>query len=52
MLVWDTAYLRKIRAMEIRVGDAVPVLEGGNIIADYIQSDQIPSRHLKKGYTA
>jgi DNA polymerase II large subunit len=38
MLVWDTAYLRKIRAMELKQGDAIPVLEGSNIIADHIQS--------------
>ena len=37
MLVWDTLYLRKIRALELKVGDAVPVLEGANVIADYIQ---------------
>jgi DNA polymerase II large subunit len=36
MLVWDTGYLRKIRALEIKVGDAVPVLEGMNVIADRI----------------
>ena len=39
MLVWDTLYLRKIRALELKVGDAVPVLEGANVIADYIRSD-------------
>ena len=38
MLVWDTMYLRKIRAMELKSGDAVPVLEGANVIADYIRS--------------
>ena len=38
MLVWDTMYLRKIRAMELKGGDAVPVLEGANVIADYIRS--------------
>jgi DNA polymerase II large subunit len=38
MLVWDTAYLRKIRAMELKQGDAIPVLEGSNIIADHIRS--------------
>jgi DNA polymerase II large subunit len=44
MLVWDTTYLRKIRAMELKAGDAVPVLEGMNVIADSIQSvDVIPS---------
>jgi DNA polymerase II large subunit len=38
MLVWDSLYLRKIRALELKVGDAVPVLEGSNVIADYIVS--------------
>ncbi len=38
MLVWDTAYLRKIRAMELKQGDAIPVLEGSNIIADHLRS--------------
>ena len=37
MLVWDTMYLRKIRAMELKTGDAVPVLEGANVIADHIR---------------
>lgn len=36
MLVWDTGYLRKIRAMEIRPGDAVPVLEGMGVVSDRI----------------
>jgi len=44
MLVWDTMYLRKIRAMELKTGDAVPVLEGANVIADYIRSvDTVPA---------
>jgi DNA polymerase II large subunit len=44
MLVWDTMYLRKIRAMELKIGDAVPVLEGANVIADYIRSvDTVPA---------
>jgi DNA polymerase II large subunit len=38
MLVWDTLYLRKIRALELKVGDAIPVLEGANVIADHIRS--------------
>jgi len=38
MLVWDTAYLRKIRAMELKQGDAIPVLEGSNIVADHVRS--------------
>ncbi len=41
MLTWDTMYLRKIRALELKVGDPVPVLEGANVIADYIQSIEI-----------
>ena len=44
MLVWDTLYLRKIRALELKVGDAVPVLEGANIIADHIRSiEMVPA---------
>lgn len=43
MLVWDISYLRKIRALELSVGDAVPVFEGGVIISDRIISiDYIP----------
>jgi len=44
MLVWDTNYLRKLRAMELRVGDALPVLQGMNVIADHITSiDTVPA---------
>ena len=44
MLAWDTTYLRKIKAMELKAGDAVPVLEGANVIADHIGSvDVVPS---------
>jgi DNA polymerase II large subunit len=44
MLVWDTLYLRKIRALELNVGDAVPILEGANVIADYIRSiEMVPA---------
>ena len=44
MLVWDTAYLRKIRALELKVGDAVPVLEGMNVISDRIRAiDIVPA---------
>jgi DNA polymerase II large subunit len=44
MLVWDTLYLRKIRALELNVGDAVPVLEGANVIADHIRSiEMVPA---------
>ncbi len=44
MLVWDTMYLRKIRAMELKQGDAIPVLEGANVIADHILSvDIVPA---------
>ncbi|MFZ0004942.1 MAG: DNA-directed DNA polymerase II large subunit [Methanoregula sp.] len=38
MLVWDIGYLRKIKALEIKVGDAVPVFEGGSVIADRIKT--------------
>ncbi|MFY9983044.1 MAG: DNA-directed DNA polymerase II large subunit [Methanoregula sp.] len=36
MLVWDTVYLRKLKALEIKAGDAVPIYEGGAVIADRI----------------
>ena len=38
MLVWDCAYLRKIRALEVKPGARVPVLEGGIVIADTIKT--------------
>lgn len=41
MLVWDTDYLRKIRALEVKVGDQVPVEEGGFIISDEIVARDI-----------
>jgi DNA polymerase II large subunit len=44
MLVWDTSYLRKLRAMEINVGDAVPVFEGTCVMSDRITAaDLIPT---------
>jgi DNA polymerase II large subunit len=43
MLVWDVDYLRKIRAMEVSIGDAVPVWEGGVVISDRIVAiDYVP----------
>jgi len=36
MLVWDTSYLRKIRALELKAGDAVPVFEGTCVMSDRI----------------
>ncbi len=41
MLVWDTGYLRKIMAMEVRVGDHVPTLEGGLVVSDEIVGREI-----------
>jgi DNA polymerase II large subunit len=39
MLVWDIEqHLRKIMAVEVKAGDAVPVLEGMNVMADRITS--------------
>lgn len=38
MLVWETDYLRKIMAMEVHVGDRVPVAEGGRVIADTVSA--------------
>jgi DNA polymerase II large subunit len=38
MLVWDTGYLRKVKALELKAGDAVPVFEGSCAIADRIKT--------------
>jgi DNA polymerase II large subunit len=38
MLVWDTDYLRKTPALEVKIGDRVPVEEGGFVISDEIAS--------------
>ncbi len=38
MVVWDTAYLRKICARELKEGDRLPVAEGATAIADSIAS--------------
>lgn len=43
MLVWDLCYLRKVKALEVKVGDAVPTYEGGVVITDRIRScDPVP----------
>ena len=41
MLVWDLTYLRKIRAMELKEGDSLPVSAGGAVIAERILSREI-----------
>lgn len=41
MLVWDTSYLRKVRAIEVNEGDAVPVMEGPVVIADRVTRREI-----------
>ena len=38
MLVWDTGYLRKVKALELKAGDTVPVFEGSCAIADRIKT--------------
>jgi DNA polymerase II large subunit len=44
MLVWDTGYLRKARAMELKPGDAVPVFEGSCVISDTIRlAEPVPA---------
>ena len=44
MLVWDTSYLRKARAMELKEGDPVPVFEGIQVISDRITAiETLPS---------
>ncbi|MHC1630565.1 MAG: DNA-directed DNA polymerase II large subunit [Methanoculleaceae archaeon] len=41
MLVWDTDYLRRVRAIEVKEGDAVPVYEGGRLITDRVKVREI-----------
>ena len=41
MLVWDLGYLRKIRAVELKEGDPVPVMVGMNVITDHIRHRDI-----------
>jgi len=36
MLLWDLTYLRKIRALELCIGDPVPIWEGGVVLSDRI----------------
>jgi DNA polymerase II large subunit len=44
MLVWDTGYLRKIRAVELKPGDSVPAFEGSCVISDTIKlAEQVPA---------
>ncbi|MDD1727839.1 MAG: DNA polymerase II large subunit, partial [Methanospirillum sp.] len=44
MMIWDVDYLRKIRALEVNIGDAVPVWEGGVVISDRITAiDYVPA---------
>ena len=44
MLVWDTGYLRKIKAVELKPGDSVPVFEGSCVISDTIRlAEPVPS---------
>ena len=43
MLIWDVDYLQKIRALEVKIGDAVPIWEGGVVISDrVIAIDYLP----------
>jgi DNA polymerase II large subunit len=43
MLVWDLCYLRKIKALEVKEGDAFPVCEGGAVITDRVtRVDTVP----------
>jgi DNA polymerase II large subunit len=44
MLCWDMSYLRKIKAMELKPGDAVPVFEGSCVISDTIKlAEPVPA---------
>ena len=43
MLIWDLCYLRKIRAVEVKEGDAVPVMVGAGVVTDHIsRRDPVP----------
>jgi DNA polymerase II large subunit len=43
MLVWDLCYLRKVRALEVKEGDAVPVMVGADVLTDHIsRCDPVP----------
>ena len=41
MLLWDTFSLRKIRAVEVKEGDPVPVMVGEAVITDHISRREI-----------
>jgi len=41
MLVWDTSYLRMVRAVELKEGDPVPVMVGMNVLSDHIRHRDI-----------
>ncbi len=41
MLVWDVCFLRKIRAVEVKEGDAVPVLIGANVLSDHVARREV-----------
>jgi DNA polymerase II large subunit len=41
MVVWDVTYLRKIRAMEVKEGDSVPVCIGGAVVAERVARREI-----------
>jgi DNA polymerase II large subunit len=44
MLVWDLCYLRKVRALELKPGAGLPVLEGTGVLTDHIISTEyLPS---------
>jgi DNA polymerase II large subunit len=41
MLIWDLSYLRKVRAVELREGDPLPVSVGGAVVAERIARREI-----------
>ncbi|MDI9633288.1 MAG: DNA-directed DNA polymerase II large subunit [Methanolinea sp.] len=41
MLVWDLCFLRKVRAVEVKEGDAVPVMVGTNVLSDHVARKEI-----------
>jgi len=41
MLVWDTDYIRRVMAMEVKVGDRVPANVAGAVVADTVSGREL-----------
>jgi DNA polymerase II large subunit len=50
MLVWDLGYLRKCQAQELKCGDAIPICEGGNVLADRITARELVPSPDERAY--